>query len=42
MSLIPSPYREPWEFLSRVIANGGGEQPVEEIGPMILGLLSSD
>jgi NAD(P)-dependent dehydrogenase (short-subunit alcohol dehydrogenase family) len=37
-----SPYREPWEFLSRVIANSGGVQPVEEIGPIILGLLSSD
>ncbi|HEX9528585.1 MAG TPA: SDR family NAD(P)-dependent oxidoreductase [Streptosporangiaceae bacterium] len=37
-----SPYPEPWEFLSRVIANSGGVQRVEEIGPMILGLLSSD
>jgi NAD(P)-dependent dehydrogenase (short-subunit alcohol dehydrogenase family) len=39
--ITDSPYPEPWEFLSRVIANSGGVQPVEEIGPMILGLLSS-
>ena len=37
-----SPYRPPWEFLSDVIANSGGVQPVEEIGPMILHLLSSE
>jgi NAD(P)-dependent dehydrogenase (short-subunit alcohol dehydrogenase family) len=37
-----SPYPEPWAFLSRAIVNSGGLQPVEEVGPVILGLLSSD
>lgn len=40
--IADSPYPEPWEFLSRVIANSGGVQPVEQIGPMILDLLASD
>lgn len=40
-TITDSPYPEPWEFLSRVIANTGGVQPVEEIGPMILDLLAS-
>ena len=33
-----SPYPEPWELLSRIIANTGGVQPVEEVGPQILSL----
>jgi NAD(P)-dependent dehydrogenase (short-subunit alcohol dehydrogenase family) len=37
-----SPYPEPWELLSRIIANSGAVQPVEEIGPQILDLLSQD
>jgi len=37
-----SPYPEPWELLSRIIANTGGVQPVEEVGPQILSLLAQD
>lgn len=37
-----SPYPEPWELLSRIIANTGGVQDVEKIGPQILGLLDQD
>jgi NAD(P)-dependent dehydrogenase (short-subunit alcohol dehydrogenase family) len=37
-----SPYPEPWELLSRIIGNTGGVQPVEEVGPQILDLLSQD
>jgi NAD(P)-dependent dehydrogenase (short-subunit alcohol dehydrogenase family) len=37
-----SPYPEPWELLSRIIANTGAVQPVEEVGPQILDLLSAD
>jgi len=37
-----SPYPEPWELLSRIIANTGGVQPVEETGPQILDLLRQD
>ncbi|HWG25688.1 SDR family NAD(P)-dependent oxidoreductase [Actinospica sp.] len=37
-----SPYPEPWDLLTRVIANTGGVQPVEEIGPLFLDLLASD
>jgi NAD(P)-dependent dehydrogenase (short-subunit alcohol dehydrogenase family) len=37
-----SPYPEPWELLSRIIANTGAVQPVEEVGPQILGLLTAD
>jgi NAD(P)-dependent dehydrogenase (short-subunit alcohol dehydrogenase family) len=34
-----SPYPEPWDLLSKIIANSGGVQPVEEVGPEILDLL---
>ncbi|GII52726.1 short-chain dehydrogenase/reductase [Planotetraspora thailandica] len=37
-----SPYPEPWELLSRIIGNTGAVQPVEEIGPQILDLLTQD
>ena len=37
-----SPYPEPWELLSRIIANTGGVQPVEEVGPQILSLLGQE
>jgi NAD(P)-dependent dehydrogenase (short-subunit alcohol dehydrogenase family) len=37
-----SPYPEPWELLSRIIANTGAVQPVEEVGPQILDLLTAD
>jgi NAD(P)-dependent dehydrogenase (short-subunit alcohol dehydrogenase family) len=37
-----SPYPEPWELLSRIIANTGAVQPVEEVGPQILDLLASE
>jgi NAD(P)-dependent dehydrogenase (short-subunit alcohol dehydrogenase family) len=36
-----SPYPEPWDLLSRIIANSGGVQPVEELGPLFLDLLAS-
>jgi len=36
------PYPEPWELLSRIIAATGAVQPVEEIGPQILDLLTQD
>ena len=37
-----SPYPEPWELLSRIIGNTGAVQPVEEVGPLILGLLATE
>ena len=37
-----SPYPEPWDLLSRIIANSGGVQPAEEVGPQILDLLAQD
>jgi NAD(P)-dependent dehydrogenase (short-subunit alcohol dehydrogenase family) len=37
-----SPYPDPWDLLSRIIANTGGVQPVEELGPLFLDLLVSD
>jgi NAD(P)-dependent dehydrogenase (short-subunit alcohol dehydrogenase family) len=37
-----SPYPEPWDLLSRIIANSGAVQPVEEVGPQILDLLAQD
>jgi NAD(P)-dependent dehydrogenase (short-subunit alcohol dehydrogenase family) len=35
-----SPYPEPWDLLSRIIANTGAVQPVEEVGAQILDLLA--
>jgi NAD(P)-dependent dehydrogenase (short-subunit alcohol dehydrogenase family) len=37
-----SPYPEPWDLLSRIIGNTGAVQPVEEVGPQILDLLSQE
>ncbi|MFJ5259808.1 hypothetical protein ACIQAC_04930 [Streptomyces sp. NPDC088387] len=37
-----SPYPDPWDLLSRIIANTGGVQPVEELGPIFLDLLAAD
>lgn len=36
-----SPYPDPWDLLSRIIANTGGVQPVEELGPLFVDLLVS-
>ncbi len=40
--ITDSPYPEPWELLSRIIASTGAIQPVEEVGPQILQLLAQD
>jgi NAD(P)-dependent dehydrogenase (short-subunit alcohol dehydrogenase family) len=37
-----SPYPEPWDLLSRIIANSGAVQPVEEVGRQVLDLLAQD
>jgi NAD(P)-dependent dehydrogenase (short-subunit alcohol dehydrogenase family) len=37
-----SPYPEPWQLLSKIIANTGAVSPAEEIGPQILDLLDRD
>jgi NAD(P)-dependent dehydrogenase (short-subunit alcohol dehydrogenase family) len=37
-----SPYPEPWDFLTRVIASGGGVQLAEDVGQQVLELLAMD
>ncbi|MCI2421408.1 SDR family NAD(P)-dependent oxidoreductase [Saccharopolyspora sp. K220] len=37
-----SPYPEPWDLLSRIIANTGAVQPSEEVGQQVLHLLTQD
>jgi NAD(P)-dependent dehydrogenase (short-subunit alcohol dehydrogenase family) len=37
-----NPYPEPWDLLSRIIGNSGAVQPVEEVGPEILDLLTQE
>jgi hypothetical protein len=32
----------PWDLLSRIIGNTGAVQPVEEVGPEILDLLTQE
>ncbi len=37
-----NPYPQLWDLLSKIIAGSGSVQPVEEVGPLILDLLSQD